>query len=55
MRKKLTVIIVVLYVLLACELLLWIAFGAPPLRWHTWYLVIVPLGALVFWPAKRGE
>ncbi|CAJ8622191.1 Uncharacterised protein [Burkholderia pseudomallei] len=55
MRKTLRVVIVALYVLFACELLLWVAFGTPPLRWHPWYVVIVPLGALVFWPTKRGK
>lgn len=55
MKKILRIVIVVLYALLACELVLWIGFGTPPLRWHTWYVVIVPLGALVFWPTKREK
>ncbi|CPF97383.1 Uncharacterised protein [Burkholderia pseudomallei] len=55
MRKPIKIVIVILEVLLACEVLLWLAFGSPPLQWHTWYLVIVPLGAFIFWPAKRGK
>lgn len=53
MRRAIKIVIVVLYVLLAAETLLWVALGAPPIRWRTWYLLIVPLGAFVFWPGKR--
>jgi hypothetical protein len=55
MRLALKIVIVVLYVLLLCEMGLWVVFGAPPLAWHGWYLVIFPLAAFVFWPGKRDN
>jgi hypothetical protein len=55
MRTTLRIITAVLYVLLIAQAGLWALFGAPPLAWHNWYLVILPLAALVFWPGKRGE
>ncbi|CAJ6186664.1 Uncharacterised protein [Burkholderia pseudomallei] len=55
MRKALKIVIVALEVLLACEVLLWLAFGKPPLQWHAWYLIVVPIGLFVFWPSKKKE
>lgn len=55
MRKAIRVVIVILEALLVFELLLRLTFGSPPLQWHAWYPVVVPLGALVFWPARRGN
>lgn len=55
MRKAIKIVKVILLVLLVSELLAWLAFGIPPLRWHGWYLLAVPLGVFIFWPTKRGK
>ena len=52
-RVVLKIVLVVLYVLVLVEMILWLLFGVPPLHWSNWYLVIFPLAAFVFWPGKR--
>lgn len=47
--------LVVLYIALLGEVGLWAAFGAPPFSWHAWYLVIIPVAAIVFWPGKHTK
>lgn len=53
MRLVLRIVIVLLYVLLLLEVGLWVAFGVPPLKWHNWYLLVLPIAVFVFWPARR--
>lgn len=52
-KLLLKIVLVVLYVALLGELGLWAASGLPPFTWHAWYLAILPLAAIVFWPGKR--
>jgi len=54
LRISIKALVAVLYVVLLSEIGLWVVFGFPPFSWHDWYLAILPVGIIVFWPSRRG-
>jgi hypothetical protein len=54
LRISIKTLIVVLYLMFLCEIGTWVVFGLPPFAWHDWYLAILPVGIVAFWPSRRG-